>query len=250
MEARDRTDLRDAVVLAGERFSGLVESLTPAEAVESLDAVDWTAAETGAHVVTFVRRSMMESRRALFPTEVAKFNQDALDEFTERQPARLASALREDLTKLVDSVAPAIDPERLFPFHCHVEVTIDQILAVVLGELLVHGRDIAVPLGAPWTINPHEASLVWMHAGSVLNGWLTPRLTDHLDETWEIQLVGEAMITLRFEHGGLDVVPHGTDQADVHLAVDPVKFLLATPYRRIRAADHAVAKLANYFEPV
>lgn len=161
---------REYLKETGDRFAGLVTSVpgSPAMATEH-----WSAVETAAHVVTLARlcSSMVASdggpppfhgiedlvRETVVDT-VAAFNQVLLRQFTERNPQNLARLLRTQVDHIL-RMSDGADPARPVPWLGGSTVPLAGVLAHLLNELHIHGRDIARAVRVPWAVPAHEAAL-------------------------------------------------------------------------------------------
>ncbi len=114
-----------------------------------------------------------------------------------------------------------------------VEMPLSTLTCQVLNELEVHGRDMAVAEGVPWSIERPHAALA-------LLGYLFPAL-DALGRSmvdqeaaagvracYEVRLRGGGRAFLRFHNGDLTVGAEAPAPVDCHLSVDPETFLLVS----------------------
>ncbi|MFE2753582.1 maleylpyruvate isomerase family mycothiol-dependent enzyme [Actinosynnema sp. NPDC059335] len=150
------------------RFADLVLAADP----DAAATPDWTVADTAAHVTAIasiyttllapgggVTDPVLAARiPAVTVDTVAHLNDLALRRFTERDPAALAAALRSLARSILELTARA-DPDSTVPWLGGSRVPVAGVLAHLVNELLVHGRDIARAVGAPWAIPSHEAAL-------------------------------------------------------------------------------------------
>ena len=130
----------------------------------------WTVAETAAHLVTILQHSARFVSGEEDATEYATLDPNAsttaersvtanarmLEEFTERDPVRLAALLE---TAADEFVAVADQRRRDEPvlIEAGISMTVPSMTAVLLGEELVHGLDIARALSRPWKIDRDDA---------------------------------------------------------------------------------------------
>ncbi|MFI9010821.1 maleylpyruvate isomerase N-terminal domain-containing protein [Actinosynnema sp. NPDC053489] len=153
--------------------TGRFADLVAASDASALATPDWTVADTAAHVVAIasIYTTLLApdgggvtnpALAAVIPTvtvdTVADLNDLALRHFTERDPVRLAAMLRSLVATVLD-VTEGTDPERTVPWLGASRVPVAGVLAHLVNELLVHGRDIALGVGAPWSTPPREAAL-------------------------------------------------------------------------------------------
>jgi uncharacterized protein (TIGR03083 family) len=176
----DRADVEDAVVAANARLAALVRSLTAADAATPVAATPgWTAADVAAHVLTVHRRALGDRRRSATPEETGELNQLCLDETPERDPVVLADLLERDGPACVE-VLRSLPTDLSFRFHGGTRTTVVPVTGVILGEVLVHGHDIATAVGRPWAIAPAEAALVLAAMAPMHDDWVAPDGRDRL----------------------------------------------------------------------
>jgi hypothetical protein len=161
------TQTRAAVADSCARYVDLVAGAD----ARVMATADWSVADTTAHVaaIAFMYTHIVRFEESAIPSieerfrqtnvdTVADLNTVALGEFPERDPAVLAERLRED----VDDVLRAtehLDPTTPVSWLGDSKVPICGVLAHLVNELHIHGRDIARATRAPWSIPPAEAAL-------------------------------------------------------------------------------------------
>jgi hypothetical protein len=239
-----------------ERFSALTEDvvrllrqLEPADAQRPVDGSTWTVGETAAHVCSLLRRMTEDGRRSTAPADLAELNDLAVGEIG-LDVAATAEEI-ETRAQLVVVAAPHIAPDRQFKFHAGQQVTLTQALAVVVGELVVHGAELAAAVGASWPIAPDDMLVVWRYATPVLQGWLRPEASA-VTETWSLQFPDDDRpVVVRVDAGWLDIDPDPAPTADHVVTIDDtVAFTLAFPYGRGVLSDPAASRLAALFLPL
>jgi hypothetical protein len=104
-------------------------------------------------------------------------------------------------------------------------------LGILLGELLVHGRDVARAARCPWSISAEEAAMVVEGVGPILPGWVDREGARGLTASFDLHLRGHGHHIWAFEHGRLRVDPPERRRPDVRISADPVAFVLVL-YRR------------------
>lgn len=156
-----RDELRERIELARRRFDQLVRSTDPlARPPDSL----WTVQQVATHVLTVGHRyrelaNGRQYRRAAVPHEVALINQAELEEAL-APVGELADqlwALAPELDRYFDALS---DDRPTVPFHAG--AVVDGITAQTnwLGELLMHGYDIAQAVNARWELPERDMLLV------------------------------------------------------------------------------------------
>lgn len=157
LAAPTKQEVLPALGAASDRLVALVRSLDAADGDRPVEGLDWTVAETVAHVVTVAGRLLGDRRRSTTAADTAALNALCLTELPERDLAPLADRLEADLRTVVERVYPKIDFDRQYPFHAGITISGGGGAAFFLCEVLVHGWDVATATGRPWTIAPDEA---------------------------------------------------------------------------------------------
>jgi uncharacterized protein (TIGR03083 family) len=161
------SETRRAVAATGERFVRLVAASDP----RTMATADWTVADTAAHVatITFMYTRILRLDEPVIPEvhehivatnvdTVADLNAWTLGLFTERDPATLVERLRADIDDIL-RVTETLDPAIPVTWLGDSKVPIAGVLAHLVNELQIHGRDIARATGTPWPVPPADAAL-------------------------------------------------------------------------------------------
>jgi uncharacterized protein (TIGR03083 family) len=247
-EQWQRAGFESVRALTGE-FLELVESLDDEQASALVPGGGWTAAETAAHVCSLFRRLTEDTRRAADPDGVVRQNAEDI-----RAIGTDLAAIREEIDARLATVRNLVDlvpADHEFAFHSGQSVTLAAGFGVMIGELVVHGDDIALATGAKWSPDAAPLELLWRLTIPVLQGWLRPDARS-TDETWELQFGWDSgPVVVHVDQGRVEVEdPHEAATDHVVLIDDPVEFTLAFPYGRRRPPDKATARLASLFHPV
>ncbi len=100
------------------------------------------------------------------------------------------------------------------------------LLALELGELLVHGRDMARACGDRWTIDADDARVALTSTTVLLPYLIDPVAAGDMRLTCEFRVVGGHRSTIRVDRGVAVEVPPGSVRPDAILSGDPVTMLL------------------------
>jgi uncharacterized protein (TIGR03083 family) len=194
---------------------------------------DWTVGEVGAHVVTVAQRlvRMLEGEPAELTVGTA---------MAERNAAEIAALPPLSLTETADELEAAHEKLRLAlggdgarrVLWFQVDVAVMEGAAIYLGELLVHGLDLASALGAPWKIRRDQALVVVDGVFAVVENFVKPDVAATLDATFHVSLRGGGDYTVTVGGGTAHVAPGKPERADLHVSADPVAYLLVGYGRR------------------
>jgi uncharacterized protein (TIGR03083 family) len=135
---------------------------------------DWTARDVAAHLVNVLHRYTardFRQREGLVddPSELTGANADGI--------ADHAGATLSDLVDRLAAEAPAwnaidLAVDDLFPFHAGQNIDGAGARSNWIGELLLHGYDVARAAGRPWDLPDRAMLLILRGALQVAPGWL------------------------------------------------------------------------------
>lgn len=242
--ARTRADLTERGRASALRLAELVRSLDPADAARPVPGLEWSVAETAAHVVNLYGRGLGDRRRSDSPGETAALNAECLAEYREREPAVIADRIAADAVTVWDDMLPLLPDDLAVPFHAGVRTTVVPIMGVLLLEMLVHGRDIADATGRTWGIDELDAWSALTAVAPLLPAW---RRFDAADDT--IAIPGPSGDALRITCGpeAVEVARGPVEATDRVVHAAPSSAILGIVGRR--TDDPLLAELARRFGP-
>ncbi|HEX4256773.1 MAG TPA: maleylpyruvate isomerase family mycothiol-dependent enzyme [Streptosporangiaceae bacterium] len=228
--------LAAALTAAAARNSQQLREITdPAAPAPGLD---WTVAEVAAHLVADLREytgviaghgpepALPPSRAATATAAelTAADNRRQLAGHTERDPNRLATELSEAVPAFIAAAAaaPAGTPVGT-PFGMAVRPA--TIAAIVLGEQLIHGLDLARAAGQPSPITAGDARLVIPGLMDVLPGYINRDRARGLHARYELRFGADLRYQLTIDDGAGAVGP-ASGRPDCVITADPAAFLL------------------------
>ena len=102
-------------------------------------------------------------------------------------------------------------------------VTADVGLGILLGELVVHGRDMARALHRPWPVTGQQVSLIWSRVEPILPGWVEPGSAAGHQAAYQVHLGDGRRHVLCFTSGALatQLPPGGASNATSAAAPRP-----------------------------
>jgi len=232
----DRT--RAALASAASRAAELIRGIdTPGRTTRGLS---WTLSETAAHMVVGLRANADSLRgeldawapyvsdRAEFHDRLTAMTATTLDAVPEREPAVLGRLVAEAADRFL-SAGQGLPDDHVVSTPWYGEgdgLRLDSTTALLLGELLIHGRDLAITVGRPWPISREEALLVAPAAVTMMPRAVRADATRDLDLTYAFHLRGGRGFAIRVVCGEAVSEPLGARRADCHISFDPLTFLL------------------------
>ena len=172
-------ELHDRTEQAYAQFTKLLHSVEPAA---PLKHGSWTSWDVAAHLLTVLTRYTRRdfaSRDGLAPTA------EALTADNARELRALGAVDMAELVRRLNTEFRAyreldLPLEQMFPFHGMQLIDGAGARSNVLGELLIHGYDLASSTGRPWPLQQRDLLLVLNGALQVAGGWLDPTKADGL----------------------------------------------------------------------
>jgi uncharacterized protein (TIGR03083 family) len=197
----------------------------PSAQVRSLT---WTVGDVAAHVAAVLEdyRSFAEGGAPYGVTapECQRVIDAGLARVSERQPLMLADRIRDNIESLAAVVASS-RPRQTVNWYLGTTATPAFLGAIVLGELLVHGCDIATTSNGDTTLDPIGSRFGMLAAAATCVLVLTPKgktVTADLD----FRIRGYETIRLRLDNGHAQIMTQPTGRPDVWFEGAPGPFLL------------------------
>ncbi len=156
-------EARRALQRATGRVADLLRSLPDLDV--SIPRSDWTVREAGAHLLTGttlcadIATGMRSPVSGLARDTLAVENAARIADIPESDPAALARLLEDAVDRVLHVTAHRRGDEMVV-WHGGRPIPLAHLLAICLGEQLLHGLDIAAATGRAWTIEPAHVRLV------------------------------------------------------------------------------------------
>lgn len=224
----DWPDLRADVGSSVSRVADLLRAAPHGDA--TVPGLAWSVSELGAHLVSLPRRYRRMLRGGIpFPESLSAINEAELREIGSTEPRELASLLETGTDELVADLGH--DGGRAVPFF-GMPHTAAGLAGILLGELLIHGLDLARALERPWRIRPCQAIAITRGLLPSLPYLISPVAAARASGAYHLHLRGGDHWSIHASEVGVTVERSRPPRADLHISAEPVTNLLVG-YRRI-----------------
>jgi hypothetical protein len=188
----------------------------------------WSIGETALHVAGsggYFLGSLRGDVELVRLDEVAAHNAGVLAGNPERDPQVLVERMTRDGEALVAYARQISGDPPSSPF-AGFDVPTSSTLAIELGELLVHGYDIARAAGLPWEITSADAVLTLEASLPVFPYLLDLEKAAGVRLAIDLRVRGSRPVVIRIEDQSLAVDDYQGQPVDLHVSTDPVAYLL------------------------
>lgn len=244
-EGFTHAEMVSAIDQTGHRFVALVRSLDPQDAARPVPGLEWTVAQTAAHLIGIVMRGTGDRRRAPTVEELGALNQLQIDELDRSDPAIIADLLEKRLGHQLAMLRAATGDEP-FPLHAGLVASVKTALSYELWDFLLHGHDIHRATGHEWTIDPSDAALTVLAVLPALEPWLRDPVRTGAKQRVSFTCP-QLPQTIVVEAGDGSYAVQLEKKESVNV-VDPVGMLLALG-QRARPSDSVSAELSSWYLP-
>ncbi|MGH9010765.1 MAG: maleylpyruvate isomerase family mycothiol-dependent enzyme [Acidimicrobiia bacterium] len=229
----DATELlghtRDALAGATENVADLIASVPDPMALAHNSL--WTVREVAAHLIvgggvyTDIAQGVPAPYQSVERTYLhAEFTRRNAD-IAETDPAKLSRLFVDAMEGFLDATSDSPGDTPVI-MHGQNPFTLAGAAGILLGELLLHGYDIATAIGRPWPIDPADTQLVLAAYPPALGFLLNPETTRGLSAGFGIELRGVGEMTVRFTDGAYGLEEAGAAPVDATISADPVAFMM------------------------
>lgn len=216
--------LRDEITRCAREVGDLLRG-APA-ATMPLPGMTWSVGMLGAHLASIPRRyrRMIEEEEVPFPEKLSALNEAEIDAVGVTDPQELGDLLESETAQLL--VLLGNNGNRAVPFF-GMQHTVAGVGGVLLGELLLHGLDLARALRKPWRLRREQALAITRGLlPSLPHAALNREVAQRAAGTYHVRLRGGDDWTIRVHDGAAAIEPGRPEAADLHLSADPVAYLL------------------------
>jgi uncharacterized protein (TIGR03083 family) len=224
----------EALQDAASRVSGLLRSVQRPDA--PVPGMNWTVSETAAHMVAELADYAAFARGDpnLAGPAAPEDSRTAAQRNAAANAAQLTSFAERDLSRLADRVVPAADDfiaaaeartgESILATN-GLFVTIPTMTAMLLGEVLIHGLDVARAAHLSWRISQTDALHVIAGIMAIVPDYIDRQRAAGLHVSYELRMRGGARYRIAVDDGAAAVTAPGP-RADCWISADPAAFLL------------------------
>jgi uncharacterized protein (TIGR03083 family) len=225
--AQRHNQARGALVDSAGRTADLIRSI-PDSSIR-IPSSEWTAGEAAAHLVVVMGwfsewaaggRSLTENL-----DELGSVNARAIAAIPERDGVRLADRLLANVEHFLD-VSAGLPADFKIAWHEGYPLSLGSLVWVGVGEMVVHGYDIAKAVRKPWPIDRQIACQIMNGAGECWPLFVHRKNVRGVTASYEISMRGGPKQVFRFVDGRLTVEPPSSTPVDCRISADPVAFLL------------------------
>lgn len=240
MDAAEFLQCRSALGAAAGRSGDLIRAVDDMRLPVPGSA--WTVGEAAAHLVIGLRgytdAACGEAKQWLeltppagsYSERVTGLNALTVAAEPERDPAGAAEAIAGGVGEFLAATEP-LGPSEAIPTPWYAEeatLSVAEATALLLGEQLVHGHDIARAGGRTpqWPIPPEEARLALRGVPPMMSLAADPVRVAGLTATYQVRIGRVPAFVVRVADGKVVAEPVGSQPVDCYLAADPVALLL------------------------
>jgi uncharacterized protein (TIGR03083 family) len=231
----DLDEASDALTDTARRVAGLLRGAGDGNGERPVVGSRWTVGDVGAHLAFTVAARGDVSLAAPFVPDgggfaerVAAVTAGTLGLETERRPAVLADLIEERVGGFLAATAGRAGGDEVPTpwYRPDATLSLGAATALLTGEQLVHGYDLARTLRRTWPIDPATARLVVRAATWMMPLAADPAALAALRARYDLRVSGGPRFDVHVEAGRLSIEAPGSGPADCHLAGEPVAFLL------------------------
>lgn len=208
--------------------------------------LEWSVAELAAHLISlpaFYREQNESGHPFEPPDDWPTFSRSVRAHITETEPAPLADALVAETETMLDDVG--IDPGAARVLYDQ-ETTAADNAAGYLGELLLHGRDLALLTGADVPIDRRQAVAIIRQQLTLAPAFVDRERARRCDGVFGVSFRGGDDYTFNIDDGVLTVTHGRPRKADARVVADPVAYVLVALGRMSELRAGLLGKILGY----
>ena len=190
----------------------------------------WSASDVAAHVATVLELNAGLARGTVLPVAaieaIPDWSQSALEKVEDRRPQALADRIQAAVSELTDA-ASSRDGDPRVAWHNGLSTPISTLLALMVGEAMIHGYDIARAHRRRWHIPSAWAETTFRGVVQVVPLYFLPERSAGLHARFEMRLRGietRALFTITDDE--LQISEPGGGRAHCYISGEPTALLL------------------------
>lgn len=241
----DLDEARSRLASVGRQTTELFASI--GDSAPPVPGLAWNVGEVGAHIAVVLRgyteaakgdQSLVEaliSAGATFPERLSAITAGTLAAEPGRDPKELSVLIRQRVeTFLADTAGRAGDERVSTPFYGDgASLSLATATAMLVGEQVIHGYDVAAATDRPWTIEVDDANLMLRAISSMMPFAANPATTAGKHSTYRISVRGGGpRMVVRVDDGKVTAESSTPGRVDCSLSADPVTLVLVV-YGRV-----------------
>jgi uncharacterized protein (TIGR03083 family) len=223
--------------------------LRAAKAPDAQAVGTWTVRDVGAHMrgAFDLYPDMLRGRGSPVASvdDITSFNEQVVTAET-RTPRELADDIEARVPDFV-SAARSAGPDPL-AWHGGIPLRVESFCALLIGEALVHGYDVASADGAQWDLDPGAVRTAFIGLLPVIPYYVDKSAAAGVRARFELRLRGEdgARAFLFFDDGRLTIEEPAAGVVDCRISADPVAFMLVSYGRAGPVAPALTGKMVAW----
>jgi len=205
----------------------------------------WTIRDTTAHLTTIfgLYRELAAGAASPYQSLSREACMAASDQLiadvSEDDPGKLTGLLVDSAERFLDETSE-LSGDHPVVYHCALPYDVFGLTGTLLGDVLLHGYDIAARIQRPWRIDAADAAVVLAAYAPLYCLIVDPDRTKGLDVAVSIDLRGGGPVVARFRDGQFAFEEATGDPVDATISADPVAFLMVGSGRLDRSAAIAL----------
>ncbi|WP_310773744.1 maleylpyruvate isomerase family mycothiol-dependent enzyme [Mycobacterium sp. Z3061] len=190
----------------------------------------WSASDVAAHVATTLEINVDVACGRGSPVnaleDVPAVCQSALESVVDRSPQVLVERIHRAVGELTNAVSSR-DGNPLIPWHTGLQVPLSTVPALMVGEAMIHGYDIARAHGRQWHIPTRWAETILRGMVQGISPYFLPEKAAGLNAQIEVRIRGSQTRALfGVADGNLQIAEPGNARADCYVSGEPTALLL------------------------
>ncbi len=221
--------LSGEVVVAADAFAQRLEAID--DTGRKVPNLEWSVAELAAHLISLppLYRRLNVDEPFEPPDDWPAYSRAARAHITTTDRSELAALVREGAAGFLAELGP--DPDRPWRLYGR-STTAANMAAGYLGELLLHGDDLARFGGPRVTITTDQANAILRQHMTLAPVFVDPDRARRCEGTYSVRFRGGDEYTFVVADGALTVRPGRPGRADGTVRADPSTFLAVALGRR------------------